>query len=83
MTINITAVWDALGWAILHSLWQGALIGFIVWTVRALATERRAWLRYLVGMGGLIATFAAFFATFVLLVFSRLQNQPSVEFCRP
>jgi beta-lactamase regulating signal transducer with metallopeptidase domain len=83
MTINITAVWDALGWAILHSLWQGALIGFIVWTVRALATERRAWLRYLVGMGGLIATFAAFFATFVLLVFSRLQNQPSVEFAGP
>lgn len=80
MTINITAVWDALGWAILHSLWQGALIGFIVWAVRALATERRAWLRYLAGMGGLIATFAAFLATFVVLAFSRVQNQPSVEF---
>jgi len=80
MTLNITAVWDALGWAILHSLWQGALIGFVVWGVRALATERRAWLRYLAGVGGLIATFAVFLATFVLLAFSRVQNQPSVEF---
>lgn len=79
MTLNITALWDALGWAILHSLWQGAAIGFLVWAVRSLATDRHAWLRYLAGMGGLIATFAAFLATFVILTFNRAQSWSPVE----
>lgn len=80
MTLNITALWDALGWAILHSLWQGALIGFIVWAARALATDSRAWLRYLAGMGGLVATFVAFLATFMILTFNRVQSWSPVEF---
>lgn len=80
MTLNITALWDALGWAILHSLWQGAVIGFVVWLVRALATDRRAWLRYLAGMGGLVATFAAFLATFTILMFNRVQDWTPIAF---
>lgn len=80
MTLNITALWDALGWAILHSLWQGALIGFIVWAVRSLATDRHAWLRYLAGMCGLVATFVAFLATFMILTFNRAQSWVPVEF---
>lgn len=80
MTLNITALWDALGWAILHSLWQGALIGFIVWVARSLATDRHAWLRYLAGMGGLVATFVAFLATFMILTFNRIQSAVPVEF---
>lgn len=79
MTVNITALWDALGWAILHSLWQGALIGFFVWGVRALATDRHAWLRYLAGMGGLVATFVAFLATFMILTFNRAQSWASID----
>lgn len=79
MTLNITALWDALGWAILHSLWQGALIGFIVWVVRSLVTDRHAWLRYLAGMGGLVATFVAFVATFMILTFNRVQSWTPVE----
>lgn len=67
MTINMTALWDALGWAILHSLWQGAAIGALVWLVRALLTERRATGRYLTGMIGLGLTGIAFFGTFVWL----------------
>lgn len=80
MTLNITALWDALGWAILHSLWQGAVIGFLVWVVRALATDHRAWLRYLAGMGGLVATFAAFLTTFVILMFNRAQDWTPIAF---
>ncbi|MEM9599504.1 MAG: M56 family metallopeptidase [Pseudomonadota bacterium] len=68
---TISALWDALGWAILHSLWQGALIGLGVWLLRALLTERRARLRYLVGMGGLVGTCAAFLTTFAILFISR------------
>ncbi|MGB6318141.1 MAG: M56 family metallopeptidase, partial [Litorimonas sp.] len=65
MTVNITALWDALGWAVLHSFWQGALIGLAVWLLRSLATPRRAGLRYLAGMAGLVGTFVAFLATFI------------------
>lgn len=74
MTLNITALWDALGWSILHSLWQAALIGVIVLTLRALVTERRAKLRYLIGMTGLVATFGAFLATFMILTVSKVRS---------
>lgn len=74
MSMDITALWDALGWSILHSLWQGALIGFAVWVVRSLVTERRAWLRYLAGMTGLVMTFAAFMTTFVILMADRVAS---------
>lgn len=74
MTLNIDTLWDALGWAILHSLWQAALIGLVVWAVRALATQQRAKLRYLAGMTGLVATFIAFLSTFVILIFNRLAD---------
>ena len=70
--MDVTAFWDALGWSLLHSLWQGALIGLVVYGLRMLATDRRAWLRYLIGMGGLVATFAAFIVTFVILMTNRL-----------
>ncbi|MEL6686138.1 MAG: M56 family metallopeptidase [Pseudomonadota bacterium] len=74
MSMDVTAFWDALGWSILHSLWQGALIGLIVYGLRMLATDRRAWLRYLIGMGGMIATFAAFMVTFVILMTDRVST---------
>lgn len=74
MTLNITALWDALGWSILHSLWQAALIGVVVLTLRALVTERRAKLRYLIGMTGLVATFGAFLATFMILTITKLRS---------
>lgn len=74
MTLNITALWDALGWSILHSLWQAALIGVVVLTLRVLATERRAKLRYLIGMTGLVATFGAFLATFMILTITKLRS---------
>jgi beta-lactamase regulating signal transducer with metallopeptidase domain len=79
MSLNITALWDALGWAILHNLWQGALIGLAVWVVRALATERRAWLRYIAGIGGMIATFAAFMVTFIILISRQVQSWSPIE----
>ncbi|GLQ22335.1 hypothetical protein GCM10007853_02090 [Algimonas ampicilliniresistens] len=74
MTLNITALWDALGWSILHSLWQAALIGVVVLTLRALVTERRAKLRYLIGMTGLVGTFGAFLATFMILTITKLRS---------
>ncbi|MGB6229659.1 MAG: hypothetical protein WBF53_05975, partial [Litorimonas sp.] len=67
MTLDFTGLWNAFGWAILHSLWQGALIAGLVCGLRQLATERRAQWRYAVGMAGLLAMFAAFLATFVAL----------------
>ena len=53
---------DPLGWALLHSLWQGALV------IAAVAVLRRGAVRpatsYVVGVAGLGAVFALFLGTF-------------------
>ncbi|PHR94448.1 MAG: hypothetical protein COA69_02305 [Robiginitomaculum sp.] len=66
---NLTLVADALGWAVLHSLWQGALAAIAVWGFRALTRavvgERAADTRYMFGFLTLVALFAAFIGTFL------------------
>ncbi|PHR61679.1 MAG: hypothetical protein COA43_02825 [Robiginitomaculum sp.] len=62
---NPTLIVDALGWAVLHSLWQGALAGLAVWTLRAVTKESAADTRYMAGMVVLSALFAAFIGTFL------------------
>jgi len=52
---------EALGWALLHFLWEGALIALAVWAV--LAGCRSARLRYGVAFAGTLAMFAAFAVT--------------------
>ena len=47
---NLTLVADSLGWAVLHSLWQGALAGCIVYGVRSLTRERASEARYFTGI---------------------------------
>lgn len=66
---NLPLVADALGWAVLHSLWQGALAAIAVWGFRALTRivvgERAADTRYMFGFLTLVALFAAFIGTFL------------------
>lgn len=66
---NLTLVADALGWAVLHSLWQGALAAIAVWGFRALTRavvgERAADTRYMFGFLTLVTLFAAFIGTFL------------------
>ena len=62
-----TALLDVLGWAVVHSLWQGALILGLVYGARRLAGPGRPQLAYLAGVGGLALSLLAFLATAFIL----------------
>ncbi|MBL4870525.1 MAG: hypothetical protein JKX72_06190, partial [Robiginitomaculum sp.] len=62
---NLTQISDALGWAVLHSLWQGALAAVIVWTFRKLTRESAADTRYMFSFVTLCLLLAAFIGTFL------------------
>jgi beta-lactamase regulating signal transducer with metallopeptidase domain len=71
------AVMQALGWALIHSLWQCAGVAALAASLMALS--RRASVRYLVGVGALALMLAAPIATFFLLMKpdAPVQNFPS------
>ncbi len=60
----MTQVFDSLGWALLHSLWQGSLAMIIVMVFRTFAKKRSPSLRYIVQFLSLLACFVAFLITF-------------------
>ena len=60
-TLNIVV--RALGWALLHSVWQGALIGLVVALLLVAFKRRSAQHRYLVACVGLAAMVAAWIGT--------------------
>jgi TonB family protein len=55
---------QALGWALLHFVWQGALIGLLCWAVLKAQKASRPALRYWTAMTGLAFMAAAPLATF-------------------
>ena len=60
------AVMDALGWAIIHSLWQGLAVAALAALLMALS--RRPSVRYLIGVGALALMLAAPIVTFSVLM---------------
>ncbi|WP_018476217.1 M56 family metallopeptidase [Pontibacter roseus] len=56
---------NALGWALLHSLWQGALTGLVLALLLILLNRHSARLRYTVSMLGLATELVLFVATFI------------------
>ena len=62
---ELTLLFDSLGWAVLHSVWQGALAALLVWTFRTFTKESAADVRYMFGFVTLTALLAAFVATFI------------------
>jgi hypothetical protein len=59
-------VMHALGWALIHSLWQ--CLGLAWLAAVLMAFSRRPSIRYLVGTGALVAMLAAPAATFLVLM---------------
>ena len=57
----------ALGWALLHSVWQGALIGVVVALLLSALKGRTAQQRYAVACVGLSAMVAAWIGTAVVV----------------
>ena len=58
---------DALGWALIHSLWQCAAIGILFAAVNLALRRASANLRYLLSYSALLAMPTAAVATFVAL----------------
>ncbi len=54
---------QALGWALLHLLWQGTIVAGILAAVLALMSRQSASARYVVSCGALALVFAMFVAT--------------------
>lgn len=46
---------DTVGWALLHSLWQGALVAALLWCLRRVLVNRSSNLRYLVSVAALVS----------------------------
>ncbi len=57
----------AVGWAVLHSIWQGLFIGILFWILNK-ALKAKASVNYWVATAGLYLVFACFVWTFVLLL---------------
>jgi len=62
---DMNLIADSLGWAVLHSLWQGLLAAGIVFIIRSATRERASEARYFVGIVTLCALLFAFIGTFL------------------
>lgn len=77
MTFALDHPWAvALGWALVHSLWQGALLGGFAWLALRALRGRRPQVRYLAGCAGLVLMLAAPLATFALLAWEQTAPVP-------
>ena len=61
-------LFDAVGWAVVHSLWQGLLIGGLVLLLLHANRMRSASMRHATAFLGLLAMLVAFAATTTLLL---------------
>ncbi len=66
MDFAVTQILNGLGWAVIHSIWQGALAALMVVSVRAMTRDSQAALRCGVEIAALAACFTAFFFTFII-----------------
>ena len=71
-------LFDAVGWAVIHSLWQGLLIGGVVLLVLHASRTRSASLRHAASFLGLLAMLVAFAATTTLLLVNGTDPVPHV-----
>lgn len=65
----------ALGWMIIHSFWQIAGIGLILWLVLRVFNQKSAALKYRLSIGGLLLVTTLAIGTF----FFHVQHKPSNE----
>ncbi|MBC2778243.1 M56 family metallopeptidase [Parasphingopyxis marina] len=85
MRVNAGLLADSLGWALLHSIWQIALIAALIAVALRFLPRHHAQLRYLIAYGGLSASLLAFLATWgisyrtLATTAPVVGNMPSVE----
>eukprot|EP01029_Cantina_marsupialis_P012804 TRINITY_DN2831_c1_g3_i1.p1 TRINITY_DN2831_c1_g3~~TRINITY_DN2831_c1_g3_i1.p1 ORF type:complete len:832 (+),score=82.85 TRINITY_DN2831_c1_g3_i1:2238-4733(+) len=66
---------NAIGWTLLHSLWQTLILGFLVWLILRFISKDNARVRYLAAGLGLLAIFLTSTITFLHYI----DNAPSTE----
>jgi beta-lactamase regulating signal transducer with metallopeptidase domain len=75
--IPLDAPWlSALGWTLIHSLWQGTLVGLAAWGALRLLARQSAQTRYLAACAGLLLLLALPVATFLILLPSLSPSSP-------
>jgi bla regulator protein blaR1 len=67
MLETLLRIIDALGWTLLHSLWQGALIAAVLWIVLAMLRDATASARYALTGSAFALMAIAPFATFLVV----------------
>ncbi|WP_052571783.1 M56 family metallopeptidase [Geothrix fermentans] len=74
----VQAPWaQALGWTLLHFLWQGAALGLLAWLALALLRGASARARYGAACAALLLMIAAPVATFLVLQHQVVQAEPA------
>ncbi|MEM8697034.1 MAG: M56 family metallopeptidase [Pseudomonadota bacterium] len=66
MPVNASLLVDSLGWALLHSIWQIALIAALVFVALRIIPRHNAQLRFVTAYGGLAASLLLFAVTWVI-----------------
>jgi beta-lactamase regulating signal transducer with metallopeptidase domain len=61
-----SAVIAALGWTLVHFLWQGCIIALVYWLICALAPRHGAALRYWTGLAAMLLSLLIMLLTFIL-----------------
>ncbi len=60
------ALVSALGWTLVHFLWQGCVIALVYWLICALSPRHAATLRYWAGLAGMLLSLCTVVLTFLL-----------------
>lgn len=63
MSIEAGVIVDSLGWALLHSLWQVALVAALIFVALRVIPRHNAQLRFVTAYAGLAASFLLFIVT--------------------
>ena len=66
MSVTVNHLLDSLGWALLHSLWQGGIAFLLVVGLRFVMKNKTPSARYMAQMGVLVSCFVAFLLTLTL-----------------
>src|SRR5690606_2178948 len=67
---------EAIGWTLVHSIWQIALISMLLWVILAIVPKKASAWRYNIALSVLFLIFAAGCWTFIYQLESTESNHP-------
>ena len=68
LSSSVSSTWSALGWTVIHFLWQGVLIGLLTAVLLDALPRHKSSSRYLVASGAMLVSFLSFVGTFLWLL---------------